>query len=165
MVNEKMYVTILTVIAIIALVVSIATNEWSVLTTGSVKHTQGLWKYCTSVGNKCNKLPPINSPDYPAGALKAVRVCMLLSCLILVISIADMHLDPKDHHLQVMLLGVGSAFAMIGIIIYLAKLNKIGGTDASPGFSFYFALSSMVMAGIAAYSHYKSKSVGSYALL
>lgn len=158
MVDEKMYVTILTVIAIVALVIAIATNEWSVLTLSSVKRTQGLWKYCTSVGDKCSKLPPPNDLNYPAGALKAVRICMLLSCLILVISIADMHLDPKDHHLQIMLLAIGAIFGMIGLIIYMAKLNKIGGTDASPGFSFYFALSSCVMAGIAAYSHYKSKS-------
>jgi hypothetical protein len=156
MVNEKMYITVLMVIALIAMVVAVATNDWAILSSGSVKHSQGLWKRCSNVGNNCSKLLPTSDPNFPAGALKAVRVCTIICCATLLMGIADLHLAKQDKHLQTMFPAIAGAFGIIGIIIWMVKLNKIGGTKASPGYSFYLAVSASVMSLIASYSHHKS---------
>ena len=159
MVNEKMYITVLMAIAAIAMTVAVATNDWSVLTSGSVKHSQGLWKQCSNGGNNCSKLLPTSDINFPVGALKAVRVCTIICCAALFMGILDLQFAPKDKHLQTLFPAIAGVFGVIGVIIWIiwmVKLNKIRGTSASPGYSFYLAVSASVMAFIASYSHHKS---------
>ena len=157
MVDEKKYTLIMIGFSLVLMIAAISTNDWSVLSRGAVKQSQGLWKVCNNISGKCTKITKTGNPSVKINALKGVQAFSIISCLCLVLAMADILFDTKDTKIQIGLIAGAAVSALIAIVIWISSLNTVGGTKASPGYSYYIAVSSMVMSSIAAFSHWKGK--------
>ena len=131
------------------------TSRWSVVANHSVSHSQGLLRRCNRVVERCQSMPVTGDTNLDVGALRVVQTCMLLSVLLLGVTLADMYFDPKDRHLQAMMLSAAAGFNLAACGIYMLRLNKIGGTKGRLGMSWWCCILAGVLAAILTHRHLK----------